>query len=116
GIDGVTERFENLQIGGENLLLNAGFEGVKERSETFIVGGTTYKNIEIPNWGSMYNSGISNPTTSYHAFYRESFNGTGPVIEFNESNGQRNWKALYQTLQASDLRVGKYTFSADIFA
>ncbi|HEL2375308.1 TPA: hypothetical protein TZR26_001324 [Streptococcus suis] len=116
GIDGVTERFESLQVGGENLLLNAGFEGAKDSSERFTVGGTTYKNIEIPNWGSMYNSGISNPTTSYHAFYRESFNGTGPVIEFNESNGQRNWKALYQTLQASDLRVGKYTFSADIFA
>ncbi|NQO19304.1 hypothetical protein HO979_05035 [Streptococcus suis] len=116
GIDGVTERFENLRVGGENLLLNAGFEGAKDSSERFTVGGTTYKNIEIPNWGSMYNSGITNPTISYHAFYRESFNGTGPVIEFNESNGQRNWKALYQTLQASDLRVGKYTFSADIFA
>ncbi|HEL1642999.1 TPA: hypothetical protein TY279_001848 [Streptococcus suis] len=70
----------------------------------------------MPKWGSLYNSGISNPTTSYHAIYLESFNGKGPVIEFNESNGQRNWKALYQTLQASDLRVGKYTFSADIFA
>ncbi|WP_449458438.1 phage tail spike protein [Streptococcus suis] len=116
GIDGVTERFENLQIGGENLLLNAGFEGVKERSETFIVGGTTYKNIGIPNWGSMYNSGIPNPTASYHAIYRESFNGNGPVIEFNESNGQRNWKALNQALQSSDLRVGNYTFSADIYA
>ncbi|MGQ7334000.1 phage tail spike protein, partial [Streptococcus suis] len=116
GIDGVTERFENLRVGGENLLLNAGFEGAKDSSERFTVGGTTYKNIEIPNWGSMYNSGITNPTISYHAFYRESFNGTGPVIEFNESNGQRNWKALHQTLQASDLRVGKYTFSADIFA
>ncbi|MBY5023872.1 hypothetical protein [Streptococcus suis] len=110
------DRWAKIEVGGRNILRNATFSNPKERSETFTVGGTTYKNIEILNWGSMYNSGISNPTTSYHARYRESFNGTGPVIEFNESNGQRNWKALYQTLQASDLRVGKYTFSADIFA
>ncbi|HEM5190311.1 TPA: phage tail protein [Streptococcus suis] len=110
------DRWAKIEVGGRNILRNATFSNPKERSEAFTVGGTTYKNIEIPNWGSMYNSGISNPTTSYHAFYRESFNGTGPVIEFNESNGQRNWKALNQTLQASDLRVGKYTFSADIFA
>ncbi|HFR3895948.1 TPA: hypothetical protein ACHVH4_001328 [Streptococcus suis] len=110
------DRWAKIEVGGRNILRNATFSNPKERSETFTVGGTTYKNIEIPNWGSMYNSGITNPTISYHAFYRESFNGTGPVIEFNESNGQRNWKALNQTLQASDLRVGKYTFSADIFA
>lgn len=110
------DRWAKIEVGGRNILRNATFSNPKERSEIFTVGGTTYKNIEIPNWGSMYNGGITNPTISYHAFYRESFNGTGPVIEFNESNGQRNWKALYQTLQASDLRVGKYTFSADIFA
>ncbi|HEM3537431.1 TPA: phage tail protein [Streptococcus suis] len=110
------DRWAKIEVGGRNILRNATFSNPKERSETFTVGGTTYKNIEIPNWSSMYNSGIPNPTISYHAFYRESFNGSGPVIEFNESNGQRNWKALNQTLQASDLRVGKYTFSADIFA
>lgn len=109
------DRWAKIEVGGRNILRNATFSNPKERSETFTVGGTTYKNIEIPNWGSMYNSGITNPTISYHAFYRESFNGTGPVIEFNESNGQRNWKGLHQILQASDLRVGKYTFSADIF-
>ncbi|MCQ8272199.1 phage tail protein, partial [Streptococcus suis] len=116
GIDGVTERFENLQVGGENLLLNAGFEDAKDSSKTFTVGGVVYTNKLMPKWGSLYNSGISNPTTSYHAIYLESFNGKGPVIEFNESNGQRNWKALNQVFQASDLRVGEYTFSVDIFA
>ncbi|WP_192873052.1 phage tail spike protein [Streptococcus suis] len=109
------DRWAKIEVGGRNILRNATFSNPKERSETFTVGGTTYKNIEVPNWSNMYNSGISNPTTSYHAFYRESLNGTGPVIEFNESNGQRNWKALSQVLQASDLRVGTYTFSADIF-
>lgn len=116
GIDGVTERFENLQIGGENLLLNAGFEGAKGRSETFMVGGVVYRNKEMPHWGNLYNSGIINPTTSYHAIYRESFDGKGPVIEFNESDGSRNWKAICAVLQASDLNFGNYTFSADIYA
>ncbi|MFI3107039.1 gp58-like family protein [Streptococcus suis] len=116
GIDGVTERFENLQVGGENLLLNAGFEDAKDRSETFAVGGVVYTNKLMPKWGSLYNSGISNPTTAYHAIYRESFNGKGPVIEFNESNGQRNWKGINAILRAEDFVAGNYMFSADVYA
>ncbi|CYU73621.1 gp58-like family protein [Streptococcus suis] len=116
GIDGVTERFENLQVGGENLLLNAGFEDAKDRSETFAVGGVVYTNKLMPKWGSLYNSGISNPTTSYHAIYRESFNGKGPVIEFNESDGSRNWKGINAILRAEDFVAGNYTFSADVYA
>ncbi|HEL2042013.1 TPA: hypothetical protein TY403_001390 [Streptococcus suis] len=116
GIDGVTERFENLRVGGENLLLNAGFEDAKDRSETFTVGGVVYTNKLMPKWGSLYNSGISNPTTSYHAIYRESFNGKGPVIEFNESNGQRNWKGINAILRAEDFVAGNYMFSADVYA
>ncbi|WP_079398119.1 gp58-like family protein [Streptococcus suis] len=116
GIDGVTERFENLQVGGENLLLNAGFEDAKDRSETFAVGGVVYTNKLMPKWGSLYNSGISNPTTSYHAIYRESFNGKGPVIEFNESDGSRNWKGINAILRAEDFVAGNYTFSGDVYA
>ncbi|NQP41383.1 hypothetical protein HO918_00120 [Streptococcus suis] len=116
GIDGVTQRFENLQVGGENLLLNAGFEDAKDRSETFAVGGVVYTNKLMPKWGSLYNSGISNPTTSYHAIYRESFNGKGPVIEFNESDGSRNWKGINAILRAEDFVAGNYTFSADVYA
>lgn len=116
GINGVTERFENLQVGGENLLLNAGFEDAKDRSETFTVGGVVYTNKLIPKWGSLYNSGISNPTTSYHAIYRESFNGKGTVIEFNESDGSRNWKGINAILRAEDFVAGNYMFSADVYA
>ncbi|HEL2123343.1 TPA: hypothetical protein TZC25_001795 [Streptococcus suis] len=116
GIDGVTERFENLQVGGENLLLNAGFEDAKDSSKTFTVGGVVYTNKLMPKWGSLYNSGISNPTTSYHAIYLESFNGKGPVIEFNESNGQRNWKGISAILRAEDFVAGNYMFSADVYA
>ncbi|HEL1777477.1 TPA: hypothetical protein TXU83_001648, partial [Streptococcus suis] len=116
GIDGVTERFDSLQVGGENLLLNAGFEDAKDRSETFTVGGVVYTNKLMPKWDSLYNSGISNPTTSYHAIYLESFNGKGPVIEFNESNGQRNWKGISAILRAEDFVAGNYMFSADVYA
>lgn len=117
GIDGVTERFENLQVGGENLLLNAGFEGATDSTATFTVGGVTYIAKRIPNWYDLYNSGIANPTTHYHAIYRESFEGKGPVIEFNESDGSRNWKAISATLDTKSLTVGgNYMFSADIYS
>ncbi|MFH6626383.1 phage tail protein [Streptococcus suis] len=117
GIDGVTERFENLQVGGENLLLNAGFEGATDSTATFTVGGVTYIAKRIPNWYDLYNSGVANPTTSYHAIYRESFEGKGPVIEFNESDGSRNWKAISAILDTKSLTVGgNYTFSADLYA
>lgn len=116
GIDGVTERFDNLQVGGENLLLNAGFEGAIDSSERFTVGGVTYVNKTMPYWQNFFNGGIPNPTTSYHAMYKESFDRKGPVIEFNESDGSRNWKGISNTLRASDLSFGNYTFSTDIYA
>ncbi|RRR54243.1 hypothetical protein EI998_02910 [Streptococcus suis] len=116
GIDGVTERFESLQVGGENLLLNAGFENAVDRAETFTVAGVTYKNKSLPHWGSLYNGGIQNPTTSFHAIFRENFEGIGPVIEFNESDGSRNWKAIDAHLRPSDIKEGNYTFSTDVYA
>ncbi|HEM6128300.1 TPA: phage tail protein [Streptococcus suis] len=116
GIDGVTERFENLQVGGENLLLNAGFENAVDRAETFTVAGVTYKNKSLPHWGNLYNGGIQNPTTSFHAIFQENFEGIGPVIEFNESDGSRNWKAIDARLRPSDIKEGNYTFSTDVYA
>ncbi|MFI3113787.1 phage tail spike protein [Streptococcus suis] len=104
-------------IGGENLLLNSGFEGATPYpGEYFAVGGVQYISKRIPNWRSLYNSGIKNPTTSYHAIYRDTLEGKGPVIEFNESDGSRNWKAISAILDVESLTVGvNYTFSADIY-
>ncbi|HFR3621347.1 TPA: phage tail spike protein [Streptococcus suis] len=116
GIDGVRERFENLRVGGENLLLNAGFENAVDRAETFTVAGVTYTNKSLPHWGNLYNGGIQNPTTSFHAIFRENFEGIGPVIEFNESDGSRNWKAIDARLRPSDIKEGNYTFSTDVYA
>ena len=103
-------------VGGKNIIRNSAFDNAIDGSERFTVGGVTYVNKRIPNWNNLYNGGIPNPTTSYHAIYNESFNGKGPVIEFNESDGSRNWKALNAILQASDLVARNYTFSADIYA
>lgn len=103
-------------IGGRNILRNSSFSNAVNSSERFTVDGVTYVNKTIPRWQNLYNGGISNPTTSYHAIYNDTFSSKGPVIEFNESNGVRNWKALHTVLQSSDLNVGNYTFSADIYA
>ena len=110
------DRWAKIEVGGKNIIRNSAFGNAIDGSERFTVGGVTYVNKLIPNWNNLYNKGIPNPTTSYHAIYRESFEGKGPVIEFNESDGSRNWKALNAILRATDLSFGNYTFSADIYA
>ncbi|WP_449454411.1 phage tail spike protein [Streptococcus suis] len=110
------DRWAKIEVGGKNILRNSSFDNASNATERFTVGGITYPNKIIPHWYNLYNPGIPNPTTSYHAIYKESFEGKGPVIEFNESDGSRNWKAISAILQASDLNFGNYTFSADIYA
>lgn len=110
------DRWAKIEVGGKNVIRNSAFGNAFDSSDRFTVGGVTYVNKLIPSWSNLYNGGMPNPATSYHAIYRESFKGKGPVIEFNESNGSRNWKAISAILQASDLISGNYTFSADIYA
>ncbi|HEM5273930.1 TPA: phage tail protein [Streptococcus suis] len=110
------DRWAKIEVGGKNILRNSSFSNVTNSTERFTVNGTTYINKTIPQWGGLYNSGIENPTTSYHAIYKESFEGKGPAIEFNESDGSRNWKAIHLYFQSSELPFGNYTFSADIYA
>ncbi|HEM3871200.1 TPA: hypothetical protein U1U91_000243 [Streptococcus suis] len=110
------DRWAKIEVGGKNILRNSAFGNVVDSTERFTVGGVTYVNRTMPYWQNFYNGGIPNPTTSYHAIYRESFEGKGQVIEFNESDGLRNWKGISNTLRASDLSFGNYTFSADIYA
>ena len=110
------DRWAKIEVGGRNILRNSAFGNAIDSSERFTVDGVTYVNKTIPNWNNLYNGGIPNPTTSYHAIYRGSFEGKGPVIEFNESNGSRTLKALTAILRATDLSFGNYTFSADIYA
>ncbi|MGT2683612.1 hypothetical protein ACVRXE_11680, partial [Streptococcus porci] len=111
-----SDRWAKIEVGGKNILRNSLFNNAVDSSETFTVAGVTYKNKLLPQWESLYNRGIQNPTTSYHAIYKESFNGKGPVVEFNESDGSRNWKAIQAIVEASDLSFGNYMFSTDIYS
>lgn len=105
-----------VEVGGVNLLPNADFSKLITSSEQFTVAGTTYTNKNIVGWINPYNGGISNPTTNYHALVNETFSADGSVVEFNESNGSRNWKAISVTIPSKDLMVGTYHFAADLYA
>lgn len=62
---------------------------------------------------SSYNGGINEPTKNYHAHININTFGY-PVIEYNETNGLRNWKGISQTLPPS-LTSGNYLLSLDIY-
>lgn len=111
-----TALFDNVQVGGVNLLPNAGFYKTTPTATTFTVGGKTHKNTLINKWENPYDGGISNPTSNYHAFVNDTFSSDGPVVEFNESNGLRNWKAINVIIPSKDLMSGAYYFSADLYA
>ncbi|MEQ9810301.1 phage tail spike protein [Streptococcus jiangjianxini] len=106
----------SVEVGGVNLLPNADFSKLLTSSEQFTVAGTTYTNKYIIGWQKPYNGGIPNAATNYHAWVNEAFSDDGPVVEFNESNGSRNWKAMNVIIPSKDLMVGTYHFSADLYA
>lgn len=92
--DGLVTTVQNLSVGGNNLLLNADFE-LLENKTSFTVGGVTYS--QGPKYWSTYNGGIPNPGISFHS-YSGSFGGRNNVVIFNESDGSRNWKAINQSI------------------
>lgn len=89
--DSSWEAVNEIEVGGRNFFLNSNFD------KTMTNGGTAKNpNLYPQSWFS-YNGGIPNPTTSYHAHVDDkTFNFN--VIEFNESDGSRNWKAISQEL------------------
>lgn len=106
----------SVEIGAENLLPNADFTKTTETTDTFTIDGKRYISKNLVGWGSLYNNGIKNPTTNYHAFLNDTFSSDGTVVEFNESNGSRNWKGITLAIPSKDLIVGTYYFSADLYA
>lgn len=101
---------EDLASGGTNLLFNSDFSKTYEQS-----GTNKHPNIYATRWGG-YNGGISNPTTSYHAHVDDttfSYN----VMEYNESDGTRNWKGISQSVTNVVKYVAdSYVFSFDAYA
>ena len=73
-----------------------------------------HPNTYLSGW-SQYNGGISNPATSYHAHIDTDTFGFN-VIEYNESDGTRNWKGSSKGgLQNITNDVGVYTISFDLY-
>lgn len=112
--DGLVTTVQNLSVGGSNLLLNSRFENTSTDPYSFTVGGITYNTK--PDYWALYNSGIPNPTTSYHAYVDNKMSTTN-VIAFNESDGNRNWKAINQVISPRLQRTSNnFMFSLDMYA
>ncbi|HEL1754204.1 TPA: hypothetical protein TXU85_000129 [Streptococcus suis] len=85
GIDGVTERFENLRVGGRNLIPGtAAFSGTHwEKSDTWRLEESLYKGAGILTWvGGMKGSPIANisvqsgDTYTFSAYIKKENAGT----------------------------------------
>ncbi|MGQ9412212.1 phage tail spike protein [Streptococcus pluranimalium] len=101
-----------VEVGGRNLLLNSNFEKIS-KGNSFTVNNQTY-NTTAENW-TTYNGGIANAKTSYHAYVAE-FEGHKNAIIYNETNGERNWKGIQQTLgDRMPQTTNNFILSADVF-
>lgn len=105
----VDEGISNIKLGTRNFLLNGDFGSVFTNNNST----DKHENTYALNWGG-YNSGIDNPTTSYHAHVDTSTFGYN-VVEFNESNAIRNWKAISQSLGSRFIIDANYRVSVDIY-
>lgn len=105
--DSSWEAVNEIEVGGRNFFLNSNFDKTMTNS-----GTAKNPNLYPQSWDS-YNRGILNPTTSYHAHVDDkTFNFN--VIEFNESDGSRNWKGIVQELGNRLKNItGNFTLSLD---
>lgn len=103
---------ESIKTGSRNFLRNGNF------AETTTSPGNTNKhhNLYPLGWGG-YNGGIDNPTTSWHAHIDNTTFGFN-VVEFNESDGNRNWKGLAASPDFIFIEKvdQEYRLSVDVYA
>ncbi|WP_438832340.1 phage tail spike protein [Streptococcus pluranimalium] len=101
-----------VEVGGRNLLLNSNFEKVA-KGDSFTVNGQVYDTTAV-NWAT-YNGGVTNATTSYHAYVAD-YAGRKNAVVYNETNGSRNWKAIHQSLGSRmPQTTNNFILSADVF-
>lgn len=103
----IIKTVNEIEIGTENFLRNSNFEIVETSTNV-----TSKHEDSYAKYYGGYNAGISNPTTSYHAHVDSSTFGY-PVYEYNESDGNRNWKGLSPQIFINE--TGNYTFSFDAY-
>lgn len=103
---------ESIKTGSRNFLRNGNF------AETTTSPGNTNKhhNLYPLGWGG-YNGGIDNPTTSWHAHIDNTTFGFN-VVEFNESDGNRNWKGIAASPDFIFIEKvdQEYRLSVDVYA
>ncbi|CAM3213462.1 hypothetical protein STPL106120_00595 [Streptococcus pluranimalium] len=100
------------EAGGVNLLLNSDFEKVA-KGYSFTVNGQVYDTTAV-NWAT-YNGGVTNATTSYHAYVAD-YAGRKNAVVYNETNGSRNWKAIHQSLgDRMPQTTNNFILSLDVF-
>ncbi|WP_070043605.1 phage tail spike protein [Streptococcus agalactiae] len=101
-----------VEVGGRNLLLNSNFEKVA-KGNSFTVDGQVY-DTTAEGW-ITYNVGLTNATTSYHAYVAD-YAGRKNAIIYNESDGSRNWKGINQILDdRMPQTTNNFILSADVF-
>ena len=115
-----TGKINAMEIGGDNHILNGDFRFYTTNAS---IGwdNALNGNYVITNWGSGYNSGVSAPTTGYHAHLNTAKFGF-PVLELVNKNSVINqpkrWLGICSALSGSTRLVpgAKYTFTADLMA
>ena len=106
----ISTAVSNIQIGGRNLLRNSNFAKTEEKTE----GTNKHPNIYPVDWGG-YNSGLSFAANVYHAHVDTNTFGFN-VVEYNESDGTRHWKGIYQLVNKTVKQFDEYVLSLDAYA
>ena len=107
----VNQRIDGIQVGNRNYLLNGDFSKSHEAPD---VGYTSkHPAVYADEWTS-YNRGVTDATNAYHAHIDSDTFGYN-VVEFNESDGKRNWKGIVQGLTERFIQNTTYRISMDIY-
>ena len=107
-----------LQVGGDNLLPNGDFRYYSINNS---IGwdNALNGNYVITNWGSGYNSGVSEPSRGYHAHLNIARFGF-PVLELANENSEvghpKRWLGICTSVYGKEKMMPgcRYTFSADL--
>ncbi|WP_346878755.1 MULTISPECIES: phage tail spike protein [unclassified Clostridium] len=106
----VNGAIDKIEVGGRNLVLNSDFKNTYKSSSIT----DKHDNLYATEW-SGYNGGVPNPTTSYHA-HIDIITFNYPVIEFNESDGNGQWKCISQNIERTLSDFSELVVSMDVFS
>jgi len=114
----IDTKISELQVGGDNLLQNGDFRYYSTKNDIGWDEGLN-GNCDIRNWGTGYNSGVSEPSKGYHAHLNVS-TFSFPVLELINKNSSVGYARRWMGISTSVYRKERlmpgcyYTFSADL--